>query len=145
MSSFYNLLSLLFSKTNLVLYQAQITYIPRVPQCQSHCRNRTPPRPLSRNQVCTPPPPEPKEGGHTRLLVRGWRSPNSDDWRKGLALCLLCGSKSQLAFLLSHLTIFGLGENTTKFLMFTVLLGTYFMAWTTYLEKARIFKLLRCP
>jgi hypothetical protein len=38
-----------------------------------------------------PLPPEPKgEGGHTRLRVRGWGSPNSDDWRKGLALCLLC-------------------------------------------------------
>jgi hypothetical protein len=22
--------------------------------------------------------------------VRGWGSPNSDDWRKSLALCLLC-------------------------------------------------------
>ncbi len=30
-----------------------------------------------------------KGGGHTRL--RGWESPNSDDLRKGLALCLLCG------------------------------------------------------
>jgi hypothetical protein len=30
-------------------------------------------------------PPEP---GHTRLWVRGWGSPNSDDWRKSLALCL---------------------------------------------------------
>jgi hypothetical protein len=29
--------------------------------------------------------------GMLRILwVRGWRSPNSDDWRKGLALCLLC-------------------------------------------------------
>jgi hypothetical protein len=27
---------------------------------------------------------------HTRLRVRGWGSPNSDDWRKSLALCLLC-------------------------------------------------------
>jgi hypothetical protein len=33
-------------------------------------------------------------GGHTRLRVRGWGSPNSDDWRKSLALCLLCGMKS---------------------------------------------------
>jgi hypothetical protein len=29
-------------------------------------------------------------GGHTRREVRGWESPNSDDWRKSLALCLLC-------------------------------------------------------
>jgi hypothetical protein len=33
-------------------------------------------------------------GGHTRLRARGWWSPNSDDWRKGLALCLLCGRVS---------------------------------------------------
>ncbi len=28
------------------------------------------------------PPPGTKGGGHTRLRVRGWGSPNSDDWRK---------------------------------------------------------------
>jgi hypothetical protein len=40
-----------------------------------------------------PSPPEPKRGvapWHTRLWVRGWGSPNSNDWRKGLALCLVC-------------------------------------------------------
>jgi hypothetical protein len=26
----------------------------------------------------------------TRLRVRGWGSPSSDDWRKSLALCPLC-------------------------------------------------------
>jgi hypothetical protein len=30
-------------------------------------------------------------GESTRLRVRGWGSPNSDDRRKSLALCLLCG------------------------------------------------------
>ncbi len=39
-----------------------------------------------------PLPPEPKGGGHTRLRVRGWGSPNSDDWRKSLAFSLLCAS-----------------------------------------------------
>ncbi len=40
---------------------------------------------------CTPPPaPVAKGWGHTRLRVRGWGSPNSDDWRKSLALCLFC-------------------------------------------------------
>ncbi len=38
-----------------------------------------------------PLPPEPKGRGHTRLQVRGWGSPNADDWRKSLALYLLCG------------------------------------------------------
>ncbi len=45
--------------------------------------------PLSPASV--PPTPEPNGGGGgTRLRVGGWGSPNSDDWRKGLALCLLC-------------------------------------------------------
>ncbi len=30
-------------------------------------------------------------GGHTRLRVRGWGSPNSDDWRKSLPFYLLYG------------------------------------------------------
>ncbi len=46
------------------------------------------PQPLSRKRVC---PPLPKGGRRTRLRLRGWGSPNSDDWRKSLALCLLCG------------------------------------------------------
>jgi hypothetical protein len=38
-----------------------------------------------------PLPSEPKGvGGHTRLRVRAWGIPNSDDWRKSLALCELC-------------------------------------------------------
>ncbi len=28
------------------------------------------------------PPPRTKGGGHICLRVRGWGSPNSDDWRK---------------------------------------------------------------
>ncbi len=41
---------------------------------------------------CAPPRPPPRTDGEgeTRLRVRGWGSPNSDDWRKSLALCLLC-------------------------------------------------------
>ncbi len=39
----------------------------------------TPPPPLSQPSV--QPTPEPK-GGHSRLRVRGWGSPNSDDRRK---------------------------------------------------------------
>ncbi len=35
-------------------------------------------------------PPSLASGGGTRLRVRGWGSPNSDDWRKSIALCLLC-------------------------------------------------------
>ncbi len=45
--------------------------------------------PLSLASECAPPPGT--KGGHTRLRVRGWGSPNSNDWRKSLALCLLYG------------------------------------------------------
>jgi hypothetical protein len=31
---------------------------------------------------CAPPPGTKEGGGYTRLLVRGWGSPNADDWRK---------------------------------------------------------------
>ncbi len=43
---------------------------------------------------CAPPPGPKGGGGHTRLRAMGWGSPNSDDWRKSLALCLLCGPKT---------------------------------------------------
>jgi hypothetical protein len=43
--------------------------------------------PLFRQRMC--PSPRRGGGGHTRLRVKGW-SPNSDDWRKSLALCLIC-------------------------------------------------------
>jgi hypothetical protein len=45
----------------------------------------TPPTPLS--QASVPLPPR-TGGGHTRLRVRGWGRPISDDWRKSLPLCL---------------------------------------------------------
>jgi hypothetical protein len=39
---------------------------------------------------------------HTRLRVRGWGSPNSDDWRKSVAICLLCGSTVHFSDLCSY-------------------------------------------
>ncbi len=62
-----------------------------------------PPTPLSRKQVC-PPPPGTKRGGHTRLyagevMVRG---PNSDDWRKSLVLCMYSGSFNSNKFTISN-------------------------------------------
>ncbi len=70
---------------------------------------------LEKHSVClfvrigTPPPPLPQrvcpspgtKGGevlHTRLRVRGRGSPNSNDWRKSLALCLLCVPDHLLLF-----------------------------------------------
>ncbi len=46
------------------------------------------PQPLSSQGVC--PSPHNQGGGHTRMRVRGWGSPNSEDWRKSFALFLLC-------------------------------------------------------
>ncbi len=67
---------------------AQSTYIPRVPQCMSPRRNWDSPTPSPASKGASPPN---QGGGHIRLRVRGWGSPNSDDWNKSLALCLLCG------------------------------------------------------
>jgi hypothetical protein len=50
------------------------------------------PQPLSRQRECPSPQNRGGGGGHTRLQVWGWGSPNADDWRKSLTLCLLCGS-----------------------------------------------------
>ncbi len=49
------------------------------------------PTPLSLASV--PLPPQNRGGGVAHSPAgRGWGSPNSDDWRKSLALCLLCGA-----------------------------------------------------
>ncbi len=67
-------------------------HIYRVPQCMSPRRNWDSPTP-SRVSECAPPPVT--KGGaprHTRLRGRG--RPNYDDWRKSIALCVLCESTS---------------------------------------------------
>jgi hypothetical protein len=60
-------------------------------------------------------------GGHTRPRVRGWGSPNIDEWQKKLStlhtLCTEC----------------------------TVLFSSYFLLQLPILPCAGIFKLLRCP
>jgi hypothetical protein len=60
---------------------SQSTYIPRLPQCMSTRRNWYSPTPSPASECALHP--KPKGGGHTRL----WGSPNSEDWRKSLALC----------------------------------------------------------
>ncbi len=52
----------------------QNTYIPRVPQCLSPCWNWDPPLPPA--SECVPTPELKGGGGHTRLRVKGWGSPN---------------------------------------------------------------------
>jgi hypothetical protein len=74
----------------------QSTSIPRVPQCLSPRRNWDP---LSRKLVCIPlPPKNQRRVEHTRLRVSGWGSPNSDDWRKSLSLCLLSGWDQRICY-----------------------------------------------
>jgi hypothetical protein len=57
-----------------VLYKAQSTYIPRVPQCPSPRRNWDPPSPLPQASLYPPPPPNQRRGEQSRLRlrVRGW-------------------------------------------------------------------------
>ncbi len=45
--------------------------------------------PPSHASECAPPP-QAKGGRAHSPAGEGWGSPNSDDWRKSLALCLLC-------------------------------------------------------
>ncbi len=52
-------------------------------------RNWDCPNPSPASEIALPPGPK-GGGGHTRRRLRGWGSPISDDWRKSLALCLLC-------------------------------------------------------
>ncbi len=64
--------------------------IPRVQQCLSPRPNWVSP-PLSRKRVCPSPTPPQTKGGSTHSpACEGLGSPNSDDWRKRLAFCLLC-------------------------------------------------------
>ncbi len=69
--------------------RAQSTNIYRVPQSISPRRNWDSPTPSLASECA--PSPEQKGGGHTRLRVSGWGSPNSDDWKKLCTHCLLCG------------------------------------------------------
>ncbi len=64
-----------------VQQRSQKAHLYRVPQCMPPRRNWDSPKP-SLNSDCAPPPGTKGGGGHTRLRVRGWGSPNSDDWRK---------------------------------------------------------------
>ncbi len=61
----------------------QSAYINRVPQCMSLRRNWDSPNPSLASE-CAPSP------GTRRGTYRLRVSPDSDDWRKSLALCLLC-------------------------------------------------------
>ncbi len=63
-----------------VYYNPQRTYIYRVPQCMGPRLNWDSPTPSLAGECATSPGT--KGGWHSRLRVRGWGSPNSDDWRK---------------------------------------------------------------
>ncbi len=45
------------------------------------------------SKYCMYPPPPPTQRGARSPAGEGVGSPNLDDWRKNLALCLLCGYK----------------------------------------------------
>ncbi len=60
----------------------QSTYIYRASQCMSPRWNWDSPTPLAASECALPPGPKGGgPGGHTRLRLKGWGSPNSNDWR----------------------------------------------------------------
>ncbi len=70
------------------------------------------PTPLSPASV--PLLPEPRGGGgHTRLRGRGWGSPNSDDYRKSLALCFSVVDQNMLQLYIMQ-SIEGMNECTKR-------------------------------
>ncbi len=60
-----------------------------------------PPTPIP--QASVPYPRTKGWGAHSPAAEGVWGSPNSDDWRKSLALCLLCGVKALLKSVSTHL------------------------------------------
>jgi hypothetical protein len=71
---------------------AQSTYTYRVPKCMSPLLNWDSPTPSLASECVLPPGTNGGEGGAHSPAMGGWGSPNSDDWRKSLALCLLCAA-----------------------------------------------------
>jgi hypothetical protein len=69
--------------------QSTGTYLYRVPQCTYIPSSELGPAPPPLPQASVPPRNQ-RVGGRGGTLTCGWGSPNSDDWRKRLALCLLC-------------------------------------------------------
>jgi hypothetical protein len=73
------------NSVHIIVSLPQSTFIYRVPQCMSPRRNWDSPTPSLKGGGDTLFP-VPRGGGQTRLLVRGWGSPDSDDWRKSCGL-----------------------------------------------------------
>jgi hypothetical protein len=69
-----------------MVLQLVVQFVPQSSVCPLVGIGTLPP---TLSPASVPLPPEPKGGGDT--LSCGWGSPNSDDWRKSLSLCLLCG------------------------------------------------------
>ncbi len=92
----YNEYGIQYLGLHITKYRS-IKCIPRVSQFLSPRPNWDHPQPLSRKRV-RPSPPEALGGGGGTLAYRsgGWGSPNSDGWRKSLALCLLCATYAGL-------------------------------------------------
>ncbi len=93
---------------------------------------------LSLASECAPPPGS-KGGGDTRLRMRGWGSPNSSEWSKSLALCLLLGENHHSIWLCTrYLKNFLLNDvrySSTSFVIVlfltesTLLVGISYQLW----------------
>jgi hypothetical protein len=91
----------LLSGSQKTLSQKVLIYVYREPHCMSPRRNWDSFNPSPASECALPP--RPKGGGHTRLRLRGWGDPiPKTDWRKSLALCLLCALSP---FPWSHMTL----------------------------------------
>jgi hypothetical protein len=101
----------------------------------SPCRNEDSPNPSLASEC----PPRTGGGGHTRLRVRGWGSPNSDDWRKSLALChimycsLVCHLEISLSFRFCRL-----------FISFTNVLFLYDLVYFSNLHSTVLYSSCIC-
>ncbi len=110
----------------------QKTYISRVPIYVPSSELGLS-HPFSRQRVCHYPRAK-GAGEHTRLRVRGWRSPNSDDWRKSLVLCLLCALIS-----LSVLHVYVSPSHSVSFSAASVSSFVVFLPLLTPLSSAQLF------
>jgi hypothetical protein len=74
-----------------LVFSCKVQYLSTYIEHHSVCplSELGPPNPSPPSE-CGPPRTKGWGGGHNRLRLRGWRSPNSDDWRNCITLCLLC-------------------------------------------------------
>ncbi len=111
----------IYSSVSVPAYHKVRKYKESHMQCMSLVGIGTLPTPFSPASVPFPPEPAGRGHSHSPLRMRGWGSPNSDDGRKSLALCLLCAVYPLLLNLIRWTyTVFSL-SSLTHFSSFAIL------------------------